>query len=142
MSLRSLIFKIARGLLLIWWILSYNSCSSGQNNSNSVCGIIVYEIVADGTLQGTWTLPSYMGKVGTEEATGGIPGKITGQYDVNIFNPEGDNIYQGKLTITLLDSTKRDVYQLVWTSLENRDSYRGLGFKAGKDHLAANYWKE
>ena len=111
------------------------SDTSEKNQPITACGIVVYAI-GDGELRGKWTVnnPAYAGKTGTEIATGGKPGVLEGVYDVDIFNPEGKNIYQGKLRVTKVGAT----YQLEWRSAQG--NYSGLGLPAEDNMLAANYW--
>ncbi len=100
-----------------------------------IFGIVEYEIHSNGTLSGTWTIPKYKGRVGTEFATGGSPNQLEGSYNVNIYDPDGNNIYPGgKLEIKKTGET----YNLMWTA-EKYPSYIGQGIRAGCNRLAANY---
>lgn len=104
--------------------------------SRSTCGVVVYDVRA-GELHGRWTvnLPAYEGKTGTERATGGRPGVLEGEYDVEIFDPAGDSIYRGTLYITKVG----DGYHLQWRG--DQGDYDGLGLTAAGSELAATYWQ-
>ncbi len=110
------------------------------NENRPLCGVVVYEI-SEGTLHGKWTVNNskYIGTIGREVATGGKPGVLEGDYDVEIFHGDTDDekrIYQGKLKITGLGAT----YQLEWSSPTG--NYSGLGLLTGDNMLVANYWNE
>lgn len=111
------------------------SSRSATTEDEVIFGVVEYEILSNDTLKGTWTIPNYDGKLGTEIATGGNPDRLEGIYTVNIFDPDGKNIYpNGKLEIVKIGET----YLLKWTA-EGYQSYIGQGIKAGKNRLAANY---
>lgn len=102
------------------------------------CGVVVYDLNSDGSLDGVWTWSSFNGRVGDERATGGTPGQIPGEYDVDVLL-DAKNLCSGKLTIE--EPNSGGVYRFKW-ACDNGDSYSGLGFTAGDGHLAANYWKD
>lgn len=89
-------------------------------------GVVLYKINGDGTLKGRWTIPGANEAEGTEQATGGTPGQLEGEYDIKGSNPDGRGGYAGKLRI----SQTGDTYQLRWTIPGSR-TYYGVGLKVG-----------
>lgn len=82
------------------------------SESSTGCGVIIYTILNDNELCGIWTSPEYEGKIGKEKAHKTKPGKdkVSGEYEVKIWDPEGQEESQGNLIITLVGST----YHLEW----------------------------
>jgi hypothetical protein len=80
--------------------------------SSSEFGVVFYKIGADGTLRGRWAAPGLPPETsdGLENATGGSPSDVEGDYVVKGTNPGGATGYEGKLRIQKTGET----YQLKW----------------------------
>ncbi len=109
----------------------------------SIAGIVTYSIRQDGSLEGRWTHQDLQGKVATERAWGGTPGKLAGRYDVEIRLPDGQKTYEGLLTI----SPFGEAFALVWTGRqllpEPRNArFTGIGTLDGTDTLVATFQEE
>ena len=87
-------------------------------------GVVLYKINNDGTLKGRWTIPGANEAEGTEEANGGKPGELEGEYSVKGTNPGGKGSYEGKLRVRKTGAT----YQLRWT-IAGSQAYYGVGLK-------------
>jgi hypothetical protein len=103
-------------------------------------GIVVYKINGDGTLEGVWAYPPLGGRVGTEIARGGSPGKIEGDYEVTIYGSNKEEIYNGNLKI----EKEGEVYKLEWTGdllipPRREMSFTGIGLMAGQAYFAATW---
>jgi len=106
----------------------------GLADGNKLCtgwggktfGVVLYKINDDGTLKGRWTIPGANEYEGAEEANGGTPGELEGEYAVKGSNPGGRGGYEGKLRIRKTGAT----YQLRWT-IAGSQPYYGVGLKVG-----------
>jgi uncharacterized protein (TIGR02246 family) len=90
----------------------------------SIAGVVVYQIRQDGTLEGYWTHRDLGGTRGAERARGGVPGQLTGRYEVEIEIPGGQRVFQGSLTIEVLGTA----YALVWSGTQLLPSPRAAGY--------------
>jgi hypothetical protein len=92
---------------------------SGGSNGKG-CGVVSYQILADGTLDGRW---GYWGvnESGTERAERTSGSGVAGDYNVTGKNPDGSG-YKGTLSIT----PKAGGYRFAWS---NNSS--GFGIKQG-----------
>jgi hypothetical protein len=84
-------------------------------------GLMLYKINPDGTLNGQWTAAATKGKVGSEQASGGIPGQLQGSYDINGVDSRNKN-YQGTLNILSTGET----YKVTWSVGEQ---FEGIGLR-------------
>ncbi len=93
---------------------------TGGNNGEG-CGVVNYQMLADGTLSGKW---GYWGvnEMGTETATRTSGSDLSGAYSVTGKNPNGSP-YRADLSI----APKAGGYQFAWS---NNSS--GFGVKQGK----------
>jgi len=106
----------------------------GLADGNKLCtgwggksfGVVLYKINGDGALSGRWTIPGANEAEGTEEARGGTPNELEGEYTIKGTNPGGKTGYDGKLRIRKTGAT----YQLRWT-LPDGQSYSGVGLRVG-----------
>jgi hypothetical protein len=102
-----------------WRTTGNDGSGIGLANGNQLCvafgqedvGVVIYKVAPDGKLKGKWTQsgPGSDENNGLENATGGSPGEITGEYDVKGSRPDGE-AYEGKLKIAKTGKT----YQLHW----------------------------
>ena len=119
---------------LEWKTSAGNYRGLGLADGNKLCtgwggknfGVVLYKINNDGTLTGRWTIPGANEAEGTEEATGGTPNLLEGEYTIKGTNPGGKGGYEGKLRIRKTGAT----YQLRWTIPGSRPYY-GVGLKVG-----------
>ncbi len=105
----------------------------GLAEGNKLCtgwgknfGVVLYKINGDGTLSGRWTIPGANEAEGKEEAIGGAPNELEGEYTIKGSNPGGKGGYEGKLRIRKTGAT----YQLRWT-IPGSQPYFGIGLRAG-----------
>ncbi|MGZ5004061.1 MAG: hypothetical protein ACXWG7_00900 [Chthoniobacterales bacterium] len=113
-----------------------NKLCTGWGGKNF--GVVLYKINGNGTLSGRWTIPSANEAEGTEEASGGIPNELAGEYTIKGTNPGGKGSYTGKLRIRKTGAT----YQLRWT-LPGGQSYSGVGLRVGDSlHVGWSTGKE
>jgi hypothetical protein len=96
------------------------SFANGPNGKG--CGVIDYEIAADGTLDGKWGYWG-MNEAGTEKATRTGGSGLEGDYDAAGKNPDGKE-YKAKLTV----EPAGNLYRFVWSN--NTD---GVGIKQGNN---------
>jgi len=89
-------------------------------------GVVLYQISTDGTLQGRWTIPGANEFEGKEEASGGTPGELEGEYVIRGTNPGGRGGYEGQLRVRKTGAT----YQLRWT-IPGTQPYFGVGLRVG-----------
>ena len=128
------IASIGKVYELQWKTSAGNYLGLGLADGNRLCtgwggknfGVVLYKINADGTLSGRWTIPGANEAEGTEEASGGTPNELEGEYSVKGTNPGGQGGYEGKLRIRKTGET----YQLKWT-LPGGQSYAGVGLRVG-----------
>jgi hypothetical protein len=91
-------------------------------------GFCLYKLLPEGRMEARWTMAGAAGRIATESASGGIPGKLEGKYNVRGTNNTGGE-YTGSLSITKLGET----YAATWSVPEG--SYHGIGLRQG-DYLA------
>ncbi len=112
----------------------------GLVRGNRVCvgwstgsfGVVFYQIGADGTLNGTWSVKgSEAATSGVEKATGGTPGELVGRYSVVGSNPGAQNQYRGELEITQTGKT----YRIEWKAGDT--SVVGVGLRIDDDFFVA-----
>jgi len=91
-----------------------------QGGNGKGCGVVSYQILADGTLDGAW---GYWGvnERGTERAERTSGSNVVGDYNITGKNPNGSS-YHGTLAI----AAKASGYSFVWS---NNSS--GFGIKQG-----------
>lgn len=96
------------------------SFADGTNGKG--CGVTLYKINSDGSLDGT---AGYWGnnKKETEKATRTSGSDLEGEYDIKGKNPDGEE-YNAKLKIT----KEGDGYRFAWTGVNN---FEGFGVKMG-----------
>jgi hypothetical protein len=106
---------------IAWRSTASDASGIGLANGNKLCvawgssefGVVLYKIGADGTLRGRWTATTAPADAtdGLENAIGGSPRALEGDYVIKGTNPGGTAPYQGKLQIVKTGRT----YQLKWT---------------------------
>jgi TIR domain len=114
-----------------WRSSASNHSGIGLASGNKLCvgwgpndfGVVFYKIGTDGTLRGRWTSSAAAEtSEGLENASGGSPGQIEGEYVVKGSNLQG-NIYEGKLKVAKTGQT----FQLEWVVAGS--SLKGVGLK-------------
>ena len=97
--------------------VSYTGGTNGKG-----CGVTLYKINSDGSLDGT---AGYWGnnKKETEKATRASGSDLEGDYDVKGANPDGES-YSAKLKVTKAG----DGYRFAWSGT---NSFEGFGVKQG-----------
>ena len=95
--------------------VAFNGGSNGKG-----CGVVSYQILADGTLDGKW---GYWGvdESGTERAARTSGSGVAGDYNVTGKNPDGSG-YKGTLSI----APKAGGYKFAWSN-----NTSGFGIKQG-----------
>jgi hypothetical protein len=106
---------------IAWRSTASDASGIGLANGNMLCvawgssefGVVLYKIGADGTLRGRWTATTAPAdaSTGLENAIGGSPTRVEGDYVIKGSNPGGTAPYEGKLRIAKTGRT----YQLKWT---------------------------
>ncbi len=106
---------------IAWRSTASSASGIGLANGNMLCvawgssefGVVFYKIGPDGTLTGRWTATTASADKsdGLENAIGGSPAAVEGDYVVKGTNPGGTAPYEGKLQIVKTGRT----YQLKWT---------------------------
>ena len=106
---------------IAWRTTASTASGIGLAIENKLCvawgssefGVVYYKIGGDGTLTGRWTATtaSADASVGLENAAGGSPTAVEGNYVIRGTNPGGTAPYEGKLQIVKTGRT----YQLKWT---------------------------
>ena len=104
-----------------WRTTASTASGIGLANGNKLCvawgssefGVVFYKIGADGSLKGRWTATTAPADEtpGLENAIGGSPNAVGGDYVLKGNNPGGVAPYEGKLQIVKTGRT----YQLKWT---------------------------
>ena len=91
-----------------------------QGATGKGCGVVSYQILADGTLDGAW---GYWGvnEKGTERAARTSGSDVVGEYNVTGKNPNGSS-YHGTLSV----ASKAGGYSFAWSN-----SSSGFGIKRG-----------
>jgi ketosteroid isomerase-like protein/mannose-6-phosphate isomerase-like protein (cupin superfamily) len=109
----------------------------------SNAGIVSYKIKQDGSLEGRWTHPALQGKMATERVWGGTPGKLSGNYNVEIYTSDTEKLFEGSLTINVLG----EAYILTWSGIQllpkrRRARFTGIGAVENTDTLVATFQEE
>jgi mannose-6-phosphate isomerase-like protein (cupin superfamily) len=109
----------------------------------NTAGIVSYKIGQDGSLLGRWTHRDLQGKLATGRAWGGTPGQPAGRYRVEIQLADGQNVFEGVLTI----SPFGEAYALVWSGKEllprpRAAQFAGIGTVVDGDRLVATFQEE
>jgi len=109
---------------LAWRSTASSASGIGLADGNKLCvawgssefGVVYYKIGGDGTLSGRWTATTAPAEAsdGLEDAVGGSPTALAGDYVIKGTNPGKTAPYEGKLQITKTGRT----YQLKWTVAE------------------------
>ncbi len=86
-------------------------------------GVVVYDLKADGSLDGVWSTNKSGGLIGTEKVIGGKA--LNGTYNITGTNEGNGSPYKGTLTIKKMGS----VYALSWKV--GATSYNGVGILDG-----------
>jgi hypothetical protein len=86
-------------------------------------GVVVYDLKADGSLDGTWTTNKSGGMTGTEKVAGGKA--LNGTYGITGTNAGSNSAYKGNLSIKKVGT----VYHLTWAV--GSTSYNGVGILDG-----------
>jgi hypothetical protein len=92
-------------------------------------GFCLYKLGPDGTMQARWTMAGAAGRLATETASGGTPGKLEGQYDIEGVPLTPGGRYKGTLAV----AKRGDTYSVVWNTADGK--YQGVGLRHG-DYLA------
>jgi hypothetical protein len=115
-----------------------------EDLDNSPWGLIVYDIVEDGCLNGLWTNPGLNEETMNEIAKykgciekGKEPCIYAGDYDItyienNKFIEDENRIFKGTLTIKLENERKDIFYYSLERNFEDNTQFKGRGFKIGK----------
>lgn len=92
---------------------------TGGSNGKG-CGVVTYQVLADGTLDGNW---GYWGvnEMGTERAARTSGSGLAGDYEITGRNPNGSG-YKGNLSI----ASQAGGYKFVWSN-----NTSGFGIKQG-----------
>lgn len=99
-------------------------------------GIVIYDILEDGCLNGIWTNTSNKDKISNEIARKiSCKEKLDGDYTVCWIEPNNE-INEGKLIIGKSDSL---YYALTWR-YKDKSEYTGKGFRMN-NKLVVTYWK-
>lgn len=107
-------------------------------------GMVIYEIMNDGSLKGSWADTHY----GTQQKTmleiampveeKNVGDDIDGKYTDTYIQGANDSV-TGVLTIS--KQWNDGTYELEWRGKENKQKYTGIGFKIGEKQIAVTYWK-
>jgi hypothetical protein len=105
---------------IAWRSTASTASGIGLADGNKLCvawgssefGVVFYKIEDDGTLRGRWTATTAPGDAsdGLENAVGGSPSAVEGDYVIKGTNPGRTAPYEGKLQIVKTGRT----YQLKW----------------------------
>jgi hypothetical protein len=109
----------------------------------SIAGIVIYTINPDGSLEGRWTHPTLQGQIGTERAeraSDGTPGKMEGSYAVQVYNTDGQKLFEGSLSVHRLG----EAYTLTWSGVQvlpqlTQATFTGIGVIHNGDTLVATF---
>ena len=112
-------------------------------------GIVVYEIVGNGCLIGSWAINN---KINFEDDSRRFRNEIArkkselpelklnyevvGEYTVSYIEPDG-SAFSGTLSIT--ENTNNGTYKLYW-NIKDGDEHIGVGMKTGEKQLTVIYW--
>ncbi|HEY8970998.1 MAG TPA: hypothetical protein VIM64_17955 [Puia sp.] len=102
-------------------------------------GVVLYDILGDGCLNGVWTNNHTEGKKTMNEIARKkrSPEKdpIAGEYYVSWIEEKG-----GPVTGTLRIESRITHYSLEWV-VSGKSSFKGVGILVGEDRLAVTYWE-
>jgi hypothetical protein len=109
----------------------------------SIAGLVIYEIRLDGSLVGRWTHPRLQGKMATERAWGGTPGKLEGSYDVEVYTDDGRRLFVGSLKVQPIGQA----YTLTWSGAQllpqrSEVTFTGIGVVANPQMLVATFQQQ
>lgn len=106
-----------------------------MSNDNKFWGIVVYDILEHGCLNGIWTNTANNGAISNEMAkqieNKDNEDRLIGSYQVSWIEPKDCKSHSCKLNITKENS----LYTLTWG-----DDFIGEGFKMN-NKLVVTYWK-
>jgi hypothetical protein len=103
-------------------------------------GMVIFERVGDGTLQGRWknnrlSNDSILPEIARKND--GQPQNIDGSYVVSWIEEDSNSI-SGALTIAnILNNT---AFSFIWTN-GNSEVFRGVGMQIGLNQIAVTYWQ-
>ena len=106
-------------------ILQNDKLFAGFGSDQFGYGVVVYDIKADGTLEGTWAGNNMNGTTGTEKITSKNAKDLNGTYTIEGTYPS-KKLYTGTITIKKTGST----YKCEWTV--GTATYKGVGIVDGK----------
>lgn len=93
--------------------------------------VVLYRIKPDGSLEGQWTSPQFLGETGTESASGTQTGEIEGIYRISGSYPTPQPDYTNTIAIGQVG----EIYQL---SSSGTPQLQGIGLRSG-DWLITNW---
>lgn len=126
------ISKLRNAHLLSWQTTAGNYSGVGIAKGSAIYtgyginidyGVVVYELKADGSLDGVWSTNKSAGMTGTEKVAGGKA--LNGTYDILGTNAGSNSPYRGSLTIKKTGT----VYSLQWKV--GSAIYNGVGILEG-----------
>lgn len=126
------ISKLRNAHLLSWQTTAGNYSGVGIAKGSAIYagyginidyGVVVYELKADGSLEGVWSTNKSAGMTGTEKVAGGKA--LNGTYDISGTNAGSNSPYRGLLTIKKTGT----VYSLQWKV--GSTMYNGVGILEG-----------
>jgi hypothetical protein len=101
-------------------------------------GIVGYKRVGE-TLEGEWTHEQTGGIRAREVVLDVAVGKVTGDWPVEIYRPDGALYYSGTLSVTTLGQSLK----LAWTGAFREDgkqaNFAGIGFVLNPDLIVATF---
>lgn len=126
---------------LQWQAAGSDYSGIGMADGNKLCvafgsdtfSVLLFRIQPDGTLKGRWASSAFGSgdRDAFENATGGSPGKVEGNYTVKGLNSDGTN-YQGKLKIVKTSQTFQFEWEVLGTTI------KGVGIKVGDSLFVAS----
>lgn len=116
---------------------------------NKLWGIIVYQQVGHGCLNGLWTNnyhpTNFMNEIARKKKEEEEKDKniIDGEYTCAYIDPDNGTAYTGVLNIN--DTNGNEIYNFKWHQIRDREDttteFKGFGFKTGENQLTAIYWQ-
>ena len=101
-------------------------------------GIVYYKRVGE-TFEGEWTHELTSGIRAREVVREVGIGKVTGDWPVEIYGPDGEPYYSGTLSVATLGQSLK----LAWTGAFRQDgrqaSFSGIGFALDPDLIVATF---
>ena len=105
-------------------------------------GIVVYECVGDGCLNGTGTNNDNAGHFINEIARkkyGNTSIEVEGEYTVAYIEPKQNKTFAGILKIS---RSPNEIYKVIWEPFETlRGEFEGVGLKTGEKQFTVFYWQ-